>query len=65
MFLQLVSQSTVLTHEEVSQFDQLFATSKKLQYLILISDYWMVSDNEPESYQYFLAYMSELTNFLY
>ena len=34
MFLQLVSQSTVLTHEEVSQFDQLFATSKKLQYVL-------------------------------
>jgi len=46
-FLTLLSKSTVLTHDEVSQFDQLFSTSKKFLYLILISDYWMVGDNEP------------------
>ena len=44
-FLTLLSSSTVLTHEEVSQFDQLFNTSKKLQYLMLISDFWMVGNN--------------------
>lgn len=64
-FLNLLSKSTVLTHQEVAQFDQLFSTAKKLQYLILISDYWMVSDNEPEIYGQFLRHLSELTNFLY
>ena len=64
-FLSLLSSSTVLTHEEVAEFDGLFATSKKLQYLIQISDFWFVGRSEPDIARSFLQHIQQMSEFLY
>jgi hypothetical protein len=48
-FLKLLAKSTIQTNEEVGDFDQLFDTTKRIQYLILISESWMLEDGSAEN----------------
>jgi hypothetical protein len=49
----------------VGQFDRLFDLSKKLQYLGLVSENWLVRDHNPECGRLFLEIIGELTDFLF
>lgn len=64
-FLKLVTKSTILTHEEVGQFDRLFELSKKLQYLVFVSENWLLRDGNPDCAKLFLEIMNELIGFMF
>jgi hypothetical protein len=60
-FLRLLTRCTILTHEEVDEFDRYFDLSKKLQYLVLVSENWLVNNHNPECGGLFLEIMRDLT----
>ncbi len=64
-FLRLLTSCTILTHEEVEEFDRYFDLSKKLQYLVLVSENWLVNNHNPECGGLFLEIMKSLTEFLF
>ena len=64
-FLRLVSRCSILTHEEIQQFERLFHVAKKMQYLTMVSDNWLVQDGFPECVTLFLDCLREVTGFFF
>lgn len=64
-FLRLVSQCSILTHEQIQQFERLFHIAKKMQYLTFVSDNWLVQDDFPECVALFLESLREVTGFFF
>jgi hypothetical protein len=47
-------RSTIMTHDEGSIFETLFEMNKKIQHLILNSEYWMVGEEDQDNIRIFL-----------
>lgn len=46
MFLELITNSIVVTKDEANTFESLFDLYKKLKHLTAISEYWLSSAGE-------------------
>lgn len=62
---QLLTGCIVVTQEEESSFDRLFALYKRIKRLVSISEHWLCSPSSSSESADFISIITQLTNYLY